>query len=242
MTEKRPGHAHTGWILALVLFALLACGTAAHADDAEQLKLLPGQWTYTDQTEWQEDGAEAHDVDLAFLTLGEDGSASLRCFGRDGNYACTCEGAWRGEYVPDAADQLTLLFTSTDDPQYAGTGYSVECVYSFYTESWEEEDTRYMCLILEPGSFSSVSPFESVYGSDWISLYREQGPNMQVVNCKSFVSLREKRSTSSDRIAKVPLGARVLAYPEYGEENGFLFCLYRGEYGYILSEYLEPVE
>ena len=34
----------------------------------------------------------------------------------------------------------------------------------------------------------------------------------------------------------------MLAYPEYGAENGFIYCVYQGEEGYILAEYLEPVE
>ena len=64
--------------------------------------------------------------------------------------------------------------------------------------------------------------------------------DMRVVNCSSYVSLREKRSTASARIAKVPLGAEVLAYPEE-EQNGFVLCVYGEQYGYILKEYLEPI-
>ena len=65
---------------------------------------------------------------------------------------------------------------------------------------------------------------------------------MKVVNCSSYVSLRAKRSKSAKRLAKIPLGAKVIAFPEAGEEKGFLWCLYQGTYGYILKEYLQPVE
>ena len=34
----------------------------------------------------------------------------------------------------------------------------------------------------------------------------------------------------------------VLAYPEFGEKDGFILCVYHDEYGYILADYLEPVE
>jgi hypothetical protein len=138
---------------------------------------------------------------------------------------------------------MTLLFTSTDNPSRAGSDYRVECAYEAYTESWVENDTRITCLILNPPiRCSGVSPFEEVYGEDGAALVREQGPNMRVVKCKEFVSLREERSTSARRLAKVPLGALVLAFPEYGEENGFIYCVYHDEEGYILAEYLQPVE
>ena len=58
--------------------------------------------------------------------------------------------------------------------------------------------------------------------------------------CKDYVSLRSKASKSSTRLAKVPLGASVLAYPDE-EQNGFILCVYQDEYGYILAEYLEPI-
>ena len=94
-------------------------------------------------------------------------------------------------------------------------------------------------------SISGVSPFTEVYGEDCaggLALHREQGPNMRVVKCKEFVSLREARSTSAKRLAKVPLGALVLAFPEYGEENGFIYCVYHDEEGFILAEYLSPAD
>ena len=70
------------------------------------------------------------------------------------------------------------------------------------------------------------------------------GPNMRVVNCKEYVSLREKPSTSAKRLIKVPLGAEVLVWLDGGDDSdteGFLYCEYNGLQGYILSEYLEPI-
>lgn len=60
-------------------------------------------------------------------------------------------------------------------------------------------------------------------------------PEMYIVNCNEWVSLREHRDTSSRRLAKVPLGAAVHNCYESGL---FTLCEYRGTYGYILSEYL----
>ena len=158
------------------------------------------------------------------------------------NDTLPCEGVWTYEPVPGYSGKLTLLFTSTDDPAKAGAGYGVECVYGFYTESWVEDDTQHTYLLTEPVSCSGVSPFEEAFGYDGAALHREQGPNMRVVNCREFVSLREERSTKSARLAKVPLGALVLAYPEYGDEKGFIACVYQDEYGYIQAKYLEPAE
>ena len=64
---------------------------------------------------------------------------------------------------------------------------------------------------------------------------------MQVVNCSDYVSLRKAADKSSARIERVPLGALVLAYPEE-EQNGFILCVYHSEYGYILADYLAPVD
>ena len=70
------------------------------------------------------------------------------------------------------------------------------------------------------------------------------GPNMRVVNCKKDVSLRATPSRSAKRLAKVPLGAEVLAWTDgggEGEADDFLACEYKGKTGYILREYLEPI-
>ena len=63
--------------------------------------------------------------------------------------------------------------------------------------------------------------------------------NMVVVNCDEWVSLRAEPSKSSERLAKVPLGAVVAdcLYPQ----DGFISCSYEGVRGYILEEYLEPI-
>lgn len=226
-------------VLALLLVAQ-ACLTAALADDAELLKLLPGSWTFTEEV--QEEGEGTRTADRAVLELGEDGKLAMRCCDREGAYLYAFEGTWSFELVTGGMDRLTMLFTSTDDPARAGIGYRTERVYDVYIESWDENDTRIMYCILEPVDGSGVSPFEELSGCDGVALHREQGPNMRVVNCRESVSLREKRSKTSARVAKVPLGEAVLAFPEAGDENGFLFCLYHDQYGYILKEYLEPLE
>ena len=199
--------------------------------DAAFLKELPGTW------------AEEYEGIRTVLTLEENGDASLEFSGTDGGFKYSYEGTWSYQSVPEYSSKLTFLFTYTDNPKYDETDYRVECAYAAYTESWVENDTFIMYLILNPPvGGSGVSPFEDVYGNNDMALHREQGPNMRVVKCKEYVSLREERSKSSTRLAKVPLGALVLAFPEYGEKNGFIYCVYHDEEGYILSEYLQMVE
>lgn len=57
-----------------------------------------------------------------------------------------------------------------------------------------------------------------------------------VVNCDEWVSLREHADTSSSRLTKVPLGARVSNV--YNTSFGFFYCEYNGYRGFILKEYL----
>lgn len=201
--------------------------------DAEMLRLLPGQW------------ADAYEGAEIVLTLKENGEMSLSYRGTDGAFAYTYTytGAWSYETVPNQSGQFALSFTSTDNPLYAQSAYSVKCVYAAYTESWVENDTLITYLLLNPPiECSGVSPFEDIFGSNDAALHREQGPNMRVVNCNEFVSLRQTRSTSSARLAKVPLGALVLAFPEAGEKNGFISCVYHDQEGFILSKYLQPTD
>jgi len=63
--------------------------------------------------------------------------------------------------------------------------------------------------------------------------------NMRVVNCKQWVSLREKPAQNSDRLAVVPLGAEVTDCVK--STKGFIYCQYEGTYGYILMKYLEII-
>lgn len=57
-----------------------------------------------------------------------------------------------------------------------------------------------------------------------------------VANCEEWVSLREHADTSSTRLAKVPLGAKVINV--YDTIFDFYLCDYNGEMGFILKEYL----
>ena len=57
-----------------------------------------------------------------------------------------------------------------------------------------------------------------------------------VVNCVSYVSLRQSPSTSAKRLVQVPLGHYVIAKGNAG--NGFVKVEYKGQTGYILSSYL----
>ena len=59
---------------------------------------------------------------------------------------------------------------------------------------------------------------------------------MRVVNCNSWVSLREYPDTDSNRLRKVYKGEEVIGY----SYNAYwVACYYDGEFGYILAEYLE---
>ena len=56
-----------------------------------------------------------------------------------------------------------------------------------------------------------------------------------VINCKYWVSLREQPDSTSPRLAKVPLGAKVEAFMY---DDCWTLCRYGGSYGFIQSDYL----
>ncbi len=66
------------------------------------------------------------------------------------------------------------------------------------------------------------------------------GISMIVVNCTDWVSLREKASASAARLAKVPLGTQVDNCVQVSDS--FIYCSYKGLYGYIQSQYLADPE
>lgn len=63
--------------------------------------------------------------------------------------------------------------------------------------------------------------------------------NMQIVNCASYASLRDYPSTSSNLIARVPLGDIVTNV--FYQNERFCYCVYNGMEGYILSNNLSWV-
>ena len=239
MAEKRARKPRTALFAFALFFAALCAATAFAADDTLP-ELLPGQWSETYENQ-EEEGAPEKSI-TATLVLEADGKMGFAYNISEGESVCIYEGTWEFEFVPDLCDKLHLHFTSTDNPKYAGVDYDVECVYEIYTESWVEKDTEFIYLLFTDTSKSAVTPFEEAGSLSGMALHREKGPNMQIINCKDYVSLRAKRSKTSTRLAKVPLGAQVLAFPEYGEENGFVYCFYNDQAGFILSEYLAPVE
>ena len=62
--------------------------------------------------------------------------------------------------------------------------------------------------------------------------------DMEVVNCKEWVSLRELPSTSANRLMKVYRGAVVNNCQQFGDE--WIYAEYDGIGGYILAKYLQP--
>ena len=227
--------------LVLLCMALQVCAVPAFADDPDLRTLLPGQWLGDREAE---DPDVPGQKEYIMLTLAEDGVMVLRCNDAQGEYAYSYDGLWSFDPASEDTeyrDLVTLRFESTDNPLYDGQDYERTFTYPVYTESWVENDTEITYLIFEDTETSESSPFMDMQDANGAALYKKKGPNMRVVNCKQYVSLREKRASSSKRLAKVPLGAQVLAYPD-SVENGYILCVYKDQYGYILSEYLEAID
>ena len=126
----------------------------------------------------------------------------------------------------------------------AGTEYHVTSVFLAYPDIWvDKNETRHTYLVLQQPQSDGISPLAETCGEDDnIDLHRIEGPNMKVVKCKKNVTLREKPSKKAKSLLKVPLNAKVFAFTDQGITDGFYRCVYNEEYGYILAEYLAPVE
>ena len=121
----------------------------------------------------------------------------------------------------------------------AFTGYAI---YSGWSGTGEADEKASQA----PSATQSVPPTPSV-GAGVVVTSRPVASeaavydNLQlstyyVVNCKSFVSLRETPSTSAKVIREVSLGEPV-SYVE-PVQNGFAKVIYNGHTGYILQAYL----
>ena len=64
--------------------------------------------------------------------------------------------------------------------------------------------------------------------------------NQMVVKVEEWVSLREQPDTSSKRLAKVPLGAVVTQCMSWN--GNFVCCTYKGQTGYIATQYLTDAD
>ncbi len=64
--------------------------------------------------------------------------------------------------------------------------------------------------------------------------------NMEVVNCREWVSMREAPSTKAKRLVKVSLGSIVSNCYAFSDE--WYYAEFDGYGGYILSDYLKPSE
>ena len=63
--------------------------------------------------------------------------------------------------------------------------------------------------------------------------------NMQIVNCKSYASLRAYPDTRGELIARVPLGSIVTNV--FYEDERFCYCVFGDQEGFILTDNLEWV-
>ena len=58
-----------------------------------------------------------------------------------------------------------------------------------------------------------------------------------VVNCREWITLRDRPSVYGDSLTRIPLGTHITVETAY-TENGFYNVYYAGMWGYCLQEYV----
>lgn len=183
---------------ALTLAALLLIVSVSYvtsgAEKAQEPNVQAGLWCFQGYSD-NEDSDEP--VYLAHLFLEQDSTMALCVPDEDASYRYTSKGTWSTELITDQqsdywnSDRLVLSFTETTNPQYAGADYHVECVWYVYTESWISYDCRKSAMIIQERECTGLSPFaELCEEEDAGQFYMTEWPNMQIANCKNYVSLR----------------------------------------------------
>ena len=134
-------------------------------------------------------------------------------------------------YVVNCREFVTLRrYASTDAPTVTKVALGQEVDAYYYNGTF----TRCFYNGLE-GFILSNYLSRAFTGYDYGETYDDSMGTMYIVNCKDWVTLRSRPSTSSGTVARVPLGAAVEAY-YYNSE--FAECYYKGKHGYILRKYL----
>ncbi len=148
---------------------------------------------------------------------------------------------------------LVVCLLALSLPAYAAWNDEVMSVVN--CESWvslrESPSTRARRLEKLPkGALvsyrsSTWNGFSSVYygkrqGYVLTRYLEPQSLAMVVGNCNSYVTLRQRASTSSRAVEKIPKGTTVLRVDDVG--NGFFRVCHNGKYGYVLSKYLLRAE
>ena len=93
-----------------------------------------------------------------------------------------------------------------------------------------------IALLIVGGIFSGLQIFSISTEAAHIAAY----DTATVINVSDYVNLREKPSTNSAILARVPRGATVGVSGEVLPQltNGFYYVVYQGIYGYIYKDYL----
>lgn len=143
----------------------------------------------------------------------------------NGFYRCSYNGITgyiQARYLSVSPDYAPVRNMSTP---YKGTA----------EQPWPDDDfwTMYPDYISFKGTrYASNSKTKTV--GDY--LFSVGSNSYKVVNCDSFVNLREEANAYSDSICEVPKGAKIQVN---GELNGWMLCRYDGRYGWIKSGYLK---
>ena len=111
---------------------------------------------------------------------------------------------------------------------------------SIVTNCWYQDDKFTYCEFDGEGGYilnTNLSFIAGPVGQE----YEDEAylGNMQIVNCKSYASLRSYPDTRAEMIARVPLGSIVTNV--FYEDERFCYCVFGDQEGFILTDNLEWV-
>ena len=108
------------------------------------------------------------------------------------------------------------------------------------TNCYYQDDHYTYCEYQNVGGYVLSSNLSFIYGFvGYEHTEEEYMGNMQIVNCKSYASLRDYPSTSAKLRAQVPLGSIVTNV--FYQDDRFCYCMYGDIEGYILRDNLSWV-
>ena len=244
-----------GWICAVLLLGMVSVGHAVTITDV---------MVVANCSEWvslRED-ADTASKRLKTVRLGE---CVVDCSqGPNGFVYCNFDGTWGyilenylkpTSYSPAesfAGNQMVVNCTDWVSLREAPDGSSkrvakvplgavvTECIYYLSGEyilcKYNGSSGYISAAYLRKAYYNALKKDDKVV-SDAAGKYPAIVGPMEVVNCKDWVSLREKASAASGRITKVNLGESVDQCVQVSDT--FVYCRYKTLWGFIQLQYLQ---
>ena len=152
------------------------------------------------------------------------------------SFACAFAKTYSASYDPKQIDYCNEYVTLRAEPSGSAKALKKVWLGEVVMAKPYNKEFSYCCY---NGTFGYI---KKRYLNNHVTGYSEG--SFYIDNCREWVSLRTMPIKDADVLRRIPLGAKLDAvyYADGGyDPNAFAYVRYKGQYGWVLWNYLEPV-